>query len=311
MKAKQTVLALTLAALAAGTTGVQAQPIRRVAYTPSTTVADGRLVDVNVLIGGSQVPLFWAPGRGDRLYFQAFKGRNYSLMLRNNTGERIGVLIAVDGLNVVNGEMSSLGHDEPMYVLDPWESATIQGWRTSLESVRRFVFVDEERSYAERSGQSNSDMGWIRVTAFREQRPIAWRYRRYDVPQPGNERDDQLGRREAEEGKGAQAPEAGSKDQAGGELQKSGPTPVEPNMAFDQRSNGDEQRSFPGTGWGDRRRDVVQQVQFLAAAQATDQLVLRYEYASGLRALGIIPQTRPWRLWEREGQLGFAQSPRW
>ena len=33
-------------------------------------------------------------------------------------------------------------------------------------------------------------------------------------------------------------------------------------------------------------------------------------YASGLRALGIIPRRA--RVWERErGELGFAQPPRW
>jgi hypothetical protein len=206
--------------------------------------------------------------------------------------------------------MSSLGNSEPMYVLDPYETATIQGWRTSLDNVRRFVFVDEQRSYAQRTGQANSDMGWIRVLAFHERR-LAWRNPRYQVPQPWNgERDDELGRLEAEEGQRAESPESGSKDQAGGdEMSKAAPS--EPNALYDQRSNGNEQRAFPGTGWGDQRRDPVQRVEFYAAAQATDHLVLRYEYASGLRALGIVPQTRPWRLWEREGQLGFAQPPRW
>ena len=46
-------------------------------------------------------------------------------------------------------------------------------------------------------------------------------------------------------------------------------------------------------------------------ASASDRLTLRYEYESGLRALGIFPD-RGRRLWEREhGQMGFAQPPRW
>ena len=44
---------------------------------------------------------------------------------------------------------SSLDRGESMYVLDPGESATIRGWRTSLDQIRQFVFVNEERSYAE------------------------------------------------------------------------------------------------------------------------------------------------------------------
>jgi hypothetical protein len=100
--------------------------------------------------------------------FQAFRGRNYSLAVTNQTGPRVGVLIAVDGVNVVSGDRSNLTGTEPMYVLGPYERAVIRGWRTSLRDVRRFVFVDEERSYAERTGQANGDMGWIRVLSFRE-----------------------------------------------------------------------------------------------------------------------------------------------
>ena len=49
---------------------------------------------------------------------------------------------------------------------------------------------------------------------------------------------------------------------------------------------------------------------FLAAWSATDRIALRYEYESGLRALGIFPRT--YRTWERErGELSFARYPRW
>ena len=51
-------------------------------------------------------PLYFAPGRWDRRYFQALRGRNYALRVHNRTDRRVGVLIAVDGLNVVNGERS-------------------------------------------------------------------------------------------------------------------------------------------------------------------------------------------------------------
>ena len=122
------------------------------------TWVDGRLVDVQLRVDGVEAPLFYAPGRFDRHYVQAFAGRNYSVVLKNNTGRRIAVLLAVDGLNVVNGEMSNLRSTEPMYVLGPWEQATIRGWRSSLDEVRKFVFVDERRSYAQRTGQANSDM---------------------------------------------------------------------------------------------------------------------------------------------------------
>ncbi|HSD25698.1 MAG TPA: hypothetical protein VLL75_00270, partial [Vicinamibacteria bacterium] len=71
-------------------------------------------------------------------------------------------------------------------------------------------------------------------------------------------------------------------------------------------------RSFPGTGWGERAYDPVTVVDFRAQASPAERVTLRYEYASALRALGILParhHTRD-RLFERErGELGFAPPP--
>lgn len=296
-------LALAAALCALGIVPVAASADRAVAW-PDRQV-DGRLVDVRVRVGGRPVVLYPSPRGDDRTYFEAQRGRNYEVELRNVTGERVGIVVSVDGLNVITGARSSLSRHESMYVLDPWESTTIKGWRTSLSDVRRFVFVDEERSYAERTGQANGDMGWIRVASFREQRPVAWkpwepmRVKEGERREHGRELD----------GAAPEAPRAQS-DEA--------PAPMERKSVRDRgaaesnslRAQG-EAESNPGTGWGDRKYDPVRTVEFRAASRPTDHLVLRYEYASGLRALGI----RPWRdavdrTWERErGELGFAQPP--
>jgi hypothetical protein len=265
-------------------------------------VADGSLVDVQVQVDGAAAPLFFRPGANDRHYFQAFRGRNYSVVVSNNTGRRVGVLIAVDGLNVVTGEKSSLGRNESMYVLDPYERAVIRGWRTSLDEVRRFVFVDEQRSYAERTGQANGDMGWIRVLSFREVERTPWWGGLGKVSRPEGERPygDSRGRNEIENAPKAQAAPAP-------EAPRSMANAPEGAMRSDEKRS-ESLDANPGTGWGDRRQDPVRRTSFEAAWHSTDEIVLRYEYSSGLRALGIFPQTR---LWDREqGQLGFAKPPR-
>jgi hypothetical protein len=208
----------------------------------------------------------------------------------------------VDGLNVISGTRSSLSKNESMYVLDAWGSATIRGWRTSLSDVRRFVFVDEERSYAQRSGQANGDLGWIRVLAFREQRPF-WEPR-------AQLRDERDRKDEGEETPYGGAPEAERRQapEAKGQAEPREGTDQAPSPS---RSYADEQNSNPGTGWGDHRYDPVNRTVFTAEAYPMDRITLRYEYASGLRALGIHVGDRN-RVWERErGQLGFAQPPRW
>ena len=274
--------------------------------------AQGSLVDVQVLVEGRSAPLYFAPGRWDRRYFQALRGRNYALRVRNRTDRRVGVLISVDGLNVVNGERSSLRRNESMYVLDPWETATIRGWRTSLDQVRQFVFVDEERSYAERTGQANGDMGWIRVLAFEERRPLAWldrpEVRRFLGGECGGRTDDGLRERESRDAKpqANEAPAPGA-DRAKGELNapRSAEKSLAEGMAAAPRAD-----AYPGTGWGERRQDPVRETSFVAASSPADHLVFRYEYASSLRALGI--RLDGDRLRDRErGELGFARPPKW
>jgi len=304
--ARKIVLASSLAMVL----GALAQPAAA-AWSRDDVWMDGRLVDVQVQVEGQAAPLYLAPGRFDRRYVQAHEGQRYSLVLRNNSSQRIGVLIAVDGLNVVNGERSRLASGEAMYVLDPYERTVIRGWRTSLDQVRRFVFVDEERSYAERTGQANSDMGWIRVLAFREKKQLIAQPWLRDEPQIGGKersqrpygdapapREAEELRADSDEGK-AEAPPTASKS-----LDRRSAQPESRGMA-------DGGNSFPGTGWGERTHDPVNRTHFIAERVATDRLVMRYEYASALRALGIRLGHDRDRLRERDGDLGFAKPPKW
>ena len=270
--------------------------------TRQSTVQQGPL-EVSVRVGNSTTPLYQSADRADRWYLQARKGASYQVTVRNTTGERIAFVIAVDGLNAINGLRSHLGADEPMYVLDPWQTTTVKGWRKDLGNVSKFVFVDEERSYAMRTDQANGDLGWIRVAAFNEYRPIVWRGQNGWGATKGQYRD-QGERERATAPQSAPAPQA--KDEARGDLDKKStdsygynePAPAAPS---------------PGTGWGDNQRDRVHEVQFTPERFACTQVILRYEYPGALTALGILPYRSPDRLWEREhGALGFAQPPtRW
>jgi len=263
----------------------------------------GRLVDVQIEVEGERLPLYPSPRWDARHYFEASRGREYAVTLRNTTPERIGVLVSVDGLNVITGQRSALAGGESMYVLDPYGSATIRGWRTSLSDIRRFVFVDEQHSYATRSGQANGDLGWVRVLAFREQRPIAWRERRVRLDGGPTDRAEPA----------APAPETGSLDGAGPRAQDA-PGAARKDAPGEAAGLAKSECSNPGTGWGRAGYDPVQRVEFTAQSDALDRIVLRYEYPDGLRALGIVPlgdRDRDRTHQRDRGELGFAQPPRW
>jgi hypothetical protein len=261
------------------------------------------MVEVAVRIEGSGSPLYAAPDGSGRYYFEARRGARYSVHLSNRTHHRLGVVLLVDGLNVISGERPAAGWSggDPgrMYVLDPWDATEVKGWRTSLDEVRRFTFVDEERSYAARSGKANSKMGWVEIAVYREQgRTVGGPY-----PPIGREAPSSRGRAEEDRDEPAarSAPPATAPADRG--AAKSAPE----GMA-------DAKRSYPGTGWGQRTDDHVVVVDFEPERSPAERITLRYEYASGLRALGIHvhPHWTRDRLRERDrGQGGFAKPPAW
>ena len=137
-------------------------PVRSPAQSRESREVQGALVTVSVEIAGRSAPLYAAPDGSDRWYVEAREGSAYSLTVTNRTSQRLGVVVAVDGLNAISGERQRWPtwwrSSDPgrMYVLEPWGAATVQGWRTSLDEVRRFTFVDEQISYAARSGKSSA-----------------------------------------------------------------------------------------------------------------------------------------------------------
>jgi len=267
---------------------------------PETQAA---LVAVSLEIDGRAASLYPAPDGSGRYYLEARAGSRYAVALANRTGERVGVVLTVDGLNAISGEQDK-GRGR-MYVLDPWQSTSVQGWRSSLQEVRQFTFVDERRSYAARSGKANEKMGWIEIAVYRERRAFV-RAQPHPYPEPRRhypiEEQEQGGRAQA-----PASPEApAARDEAGASARLEGDSKLE--------KDSNRARAYPGTGWGERTHDPVVLVSFDPEAEPRERITLRYEYRPTLVALGVLP-TWPHsrdRLWQREhAEPGFAQPPRW
>lgn len=275
----------------------------------------GSLVSVSVEVEGRDVPLYPAPDGSGRFYLEAREGERYGVRIANRTHERLGVVLTVDGLNAISGGLDrGVGR---MYVLNAWDSASIKGWRTSLDDIRRFTFVDERASYAARAGKANSKMGWIEVAVYRE-RPRPWVYQpgpvyRTDPYEESGARD-QAGERSADAGEkesSSEADRAAKADRADGRDRPSAraEAPMKAPPSTVPPAGG-----YPGTGWGAREDDPAMLVDFEPQSSPAERVTLRYEYASALRALGI-PPAHWWardRLRERDGGgSGFAKPPRW
>ncbi len=108
---------------------------------------------------------------GGRVYVIGEAGRRYSLVVHNRTGRRYEVVASVDGLDVIDGQAASVA--KRGYVIDPWGSLTIDGFRKSQEEVAAFRFGSVAGSYAARTG-SDRDVGVIGVALFAERGSSPW-----------------------------------------------------------------------------------------------------------------------------------------
>lgn len=222
------------------------------------SVADaGRLVDVQVLNRTTGQPMETYRHQG-RLYIAGNPGDRYAIALRNASGGRVLAVLSVDGVNAVSGETAAARQSG--YVLGPWSTAEIRGWRKSLDDVAAFYFTALPDSYAARTGRPDN-VGVIGVAVFRER----------IVPRAELELKADLARRPA-----AAAP--GTPGAAG-----------EGDTAASERGRLAKQERL-GTGHGERIADATRYTEFQRAGDHPDQVVtLYYDSRANLMARGIIP----------------------
>ncbi|KAF1718748.1 hypothetical protein [Pseudoxanthomonas wuyuanensis] len=242
----------------------------------------GPLVDVAVVDRDSGQWLPQYPHRRDT-WVAGRPGHRYAVRLTNTSGQRVLVVLSVDGVNAITGQTADPG--QAGYVLGPWESAEITGWRKSLSDVAQFVFTDLGDSYAARTGRPDN-VGVIGVAVFEEARP---RHYHYPPSPPPIARGGEDGRRQQNE-RSATAPAA--------------------TDAIAEKSLG---RQSIGTGHGQREWSPVGQTGFVRATRSPSQITqLRYDAHHRLVALGVIPHRyRHFRFHDRPDAFpgGFVADP--
>ena len=112
-------------------------------------------------------PLALYPAGGLRAYAEAVQGASYRIVVHNNLDRRVGLVIAVDGRNIISGARSWLKGDERMYVLAPFETREYAGWRTAQDKENRFYFTSVEDSYAG-AFKDTSAMGVVAMAVYPE-----------------------------------------------------------------------------------------------------------------------------------------------
>ena len=96
------------------------------------------LVDIDLIDRDTGQWLAETRHRGD-LWVAGTPGHRYAVRLTNTTSERVLVVLSVDGVNAVTGETAS--PSQTGYVLGPWQTTEIAGWRKSMDDVAQFVYT--------------------------------------------------------------------------------------------------------------------------------------------------------------------------
>lgn len=239
------------------------------------------LVDIEVIDRdtGRPMPLYARRGQS---YIAGEPGHRYSINLRNRSDERVLAVLSVDGVNAVTGQ--SANPQQSGYVLAPYQSTEVNGWRKSHNQVAQFVFTAPWDSYAARTGRPQN-VGVIGVAVFREAQPI-WYPNEAEISRRDAPRYET--RRSSPQDSSQQAPSAS----AGGAAREAD------GGALAKRS-GQDQHSELGTAHGQREWSQVRTTEFRRASTQPDAIVeLQYDTFEHLVERGVIPRRS--RIYERE-----------
>ncbi|MFC3683228.1 hypothetical protein [Hydrogenophaga luteola] len=250
---------LTLSAFVAGAL-LSALPVQAI----------GRLADVHVIDrdSGDTLPVYrhrgehWVAGR---------PGARYAISVRNAQPNRLMAVVSVDGVNVVSGETAAW--HQTGYVLGPWQSYDITGWRKSDHEVAAFHFTALPASYAARTGRP-AHVGVIGVALFREKAPALT-----PLPEPVHP-----SWRERRELNDAESGPTGSSP-----LERGAPSASAADSVAEARRQAPAAPKL-GTGHGEREHDRVGHTTFERRSHQPDEVIrIRYDSRENLVAMGILP----------------------
>jgi hypothetical protein len=234
-------------------------------------LAVGSIADVTIHDRAENytLPVYYHEGR---LYVVGKPGNEYQVNIRNHQAGEVLAVIPVDGVNAVSGETANWSQGG--YVLSPYSSFGIKGWRKSTQRVAAFFFTGRENSYAARTGRPDN-VGVIGIAVFRRKPEPAvsvnrdYRQRR-DAPAseaPGGDADNAA----KESGRAAAA------DAAAPQAATVVPQPPAPEKSL-------------GTGHGRGETSVVRYADFERAWSTPDEVItIYYDSYRNLVAQGVIP----------------------
>jgi hypothetical protein len=241
----------------------------------SSAHAVGSLADFTIYdrTEGRTLPVYRYAGE----YYVAGKpGNEYRVQVRNQNGGDLLAVVSVDGVNVVSGETAHWRQSG--YVVDGWQSLSIDGWRKSLDRTAAFYFTRLPDSYAARTDRPEN-VGVIGVALFqRKVEPVA-ELTPAPVPYEDETRDAAPASARAE----ADANSAGS---SAGKTRA-----AQPSLQNEMKKDRGDTRL--GTGHGRSETSYASYTNFERASEEPVEIIaIHYDSRRNLIAMGVIPEER-------------------
>lgn len=219
---------------------------------------------------GRALPVYNYRGKS---YVEGRYGNTYSIRVYNHTGSRVEAVVTVDGRDVISGRPGNY-RSHRGYVISPYDSVLIEGFRSSMSNVAAFTFTSVEDSYAARMGDA-FNVGVIGVAVFKEnvpRRPSRRPYYQYKNRDEHGDRGPGTGYGRSSASKRRAAKSA-------------------PNKSLSPAYESEESAAQGlGTGYGEDTYSPATNTYFKRGSRRPNVVLsVRYDDKEGLYALGVLP----------------------
>lgn len=225
--------------------------------------------EMEVLVNGRPLKEYLHEGRH---YVEGRKGTNFSIKVRNNSNQRVLFVPSVDGLSVIDGKSASF--ESSGYIVKPWSSAVIDGWRVSDSEVSQFFFTNPGESYSSRSRGGEANLGVIGVAVFKEKvqeyKPGIFSYHTTEYTYTTGDKIRKI-----------------TTSNVPGTIQNSGYGVASLDTGYINDVSSNSQEPGLGTGWGGAKQSEVVYVSFEQEESPTQVMSLFYDTKENLKNIGV------------------------
>lgn len=108
-----------------------------------------------------------------KIYVEGVKNEDFYIEIKNNHNKRVEVVGSIDGRDIVSGKEADYKSNQG-YIINPYETQIIKGYRLDDNKVGQFTFADKNKSFSVEIANDNEEN--VGVFGFAEFEEIEYSY---------------------------------------------------------------------------------------------------------------------------------------